>query len=178
MMGRWFAFIPLIVFGVMAAYFGLGLREDPSQIPSQLINEPLPAFDLAPVEGAAAGLSNADLAGHVSLLNVFGSWCPPCEVEHPMLMQIARSNIVPIYGVDWRDTPQAGAAWLARHGNPYSAVGLDPDSHLAIDLGISGAPESFLIDASGRVRYRHVGIINEADWTNTILPLIRELEAS
>ncbi|MGK0267366.1 MAG: cytochrome c biogenesis protein CcmG/thiol:disulfide interchange protein DsbE [Maricaulis sp.] len=177
-MGRWLAFLPLVLFAVMALYFGMGLREDPGAIPSQLINEPLPAFDLEPVAGRDHGLSNADLAGHVSLLNVFGSWCPPCEIEHPMLMQIARSGIVPIYGVDWRDTPEAGAAWLARHGDPYAAVGLDPDSHLAIDLGITGAPESFLIDATGRVRYRHVGIITQSDWTETILPLIRELEAS
>ncbi|WP_339748383.1 DsbE family thiol:disulfide interchange protein [uncultured Maricaulis sp.] len=178
MMGRWLAFIPLVVFAVMALYFGMGLREDPSAIPSQLIDEPLPAFDLAPVAGSEQGLSNADLAGHVSLVNVFGSWCPPCAIEHPMLMQIARSGVVPIYGVDWRDTPEAGAAWLARHGNPYTAVGLDPESHLAIDLGITGAPESFLVDAAGRVRYRHVGMITQADWTETILPLIRELDAS
>ena len=177
-MGRWLAFLPLVAFAVLAIYFGLGLREDPSEIPSQLIDEPLPAFDLAPIAGVEEGLSNADLAGHVSLLNVFGSWCPPCLVEHPMLMQIHRSGIVPIYGIDWRDTPETGAAWLARHGNPYTRVGLDPESHLAIDLGITGAPESFLIDAEGRVRYRHVGIITEDDWTGTILPMIRELEAS
>ncbi|WP_417494122.1 DsbE family thiol:disulfide interchange protein [Maricaulis sp.] len=176
-MGRWLAFMPLVLFAVLAVYFGLGLREDPGAIPSQLIDEPLPAFELAPVVGAEAGLANTDLAGHVSLLNVFGSWCPPCAIEHPMLMQIARSGIVPIYGIDWRDTPEAGAAWLERHGNPYTAVGLDPDSHLAIDLGITGAPESFLIDRDGRVRYRHVGIITDTDWTQTLLPLIRELEA-
>lgn len=105
-------FLPLIGFLVMAVYFGMGLREDPSEIPSQLIERELPAFDLSPIAGFEEGLSNDDLLGQVSLLNVFGSWCPPCAVEHPMLMQIARSGVVPIYGIDWKDPPGAGSAWL------------------------------------------------------------------
>ena len=176
-MKRIVLFLPLALFAVMALYFGLGLREDPSEIPSQLIDRELPEFDLPPIEGFEAGLSNADLAGQVSLLNVFGSWCPPCAIEHPMLMQISRSGVVPIYGVDWKDPPGAGTAWLERNGNPYQRVGDDPDGRLAIDLGITGAPETFIIDRAGRVRYRHVGVITEDIWEGTLRPLVEHLQA-
>ena len=95
-----------------------------------------------------------------------------------MLMQISRSGVVPIYGINWRDAPGAGAAWLERHGNPYTRVGDDPYGRLAVDLGITGAPETFLLDRDGRVRYRHVGVITEEDWRETIRPMIQELERS
>lgn len=137
----------------------------------------MPQFDLPPIEGHEAGLSNADLEGQVSLLNVFGSWCPPCAIEHPMLMQISRSGVVPIYGVDWKDPPGAGTRWLERNGNPYQRVGDDSDGRLAIDLGITGAPETFIIDRAGRVRYRHVGVITEEVWTATLRPLVEHLQA-
>ena len=176
-MNRVFLFLPLAIFAVMLVYFALGLREDPSEIPSQMIDRALPEFELAGVAEGEPGLSNTDLLGQVSLLNVFGSWCPPCAIEHPMLMQISRSGRVPIYGVDWRDPPGAGAAWLERNGNPYQRVGDDAQGRLAIDLGITGAPETFLIDREGRVRFHHVGIIDEDVWRNTLLPVIEELEA-
>ncbi|OLF77876.1 thiol:disulfide interchange protein [Maricaulis sp. W15] len=176
-MNRVFLFLPLAIFLVMGVYFGLGLREDPSAIPSQMIDRPLPVFDLPGIADGEPGLASSDLAGHVSLLNVFGSWCPPCEIEHPMLMQISRSGRVPIYGVDWRDRPGDGAAWLARHGNPYQRVGDDAQGRLAIDLGITGAPESFLVDREGRVRFHHVGIIDETVWRDVLLPRIEALEA-
>jgi cytochrome c biogenesis protein CcmG/thiol:disulfide interchange protein DsbE len=177
-MNRILPFLPLVLFAVLAIYFAMGLRQDPSEIPSQLIDEPLPLFVLEPIEGFDDGLSNADLAGHVSLLNVFGSWCQPCMVEHPMLMQIKRTGLVPIYGIDWRDPPGVGTAWLQRNGNPFSRIGDDPQGRLVIDLGVSGAPETFLIDQHGRVRYRHVGVITPADWQDIIKPLIEELQAS
>ena len=176
-MTRVLLFLPLVLFAVMALYFGLGLREDPSEIPSQLIDRELPEFDLPPIQGFEAGLSNADLEGQVSLLNVFGSWCPPCAIEHPMLMQISRSGTVPIYGVDWKDPPGAGTAWLERNGNPYQRIGNDAEGRLAIDLGITGAPETFIIDRAGRVRYRHVGVITEEIWEGTLRPLVEHLQA-
>lgn len=175
-MNRAFLFLPLAVFVVMGVYFALGLREDPSSIPSRMIDRPLPAFDLAAIAEGEPGFSNADLDGQVALVNVFGTWCPPCEIEHPMLMQISRSGRVPIYGVDWRDEPGAGAAWLARNGNPYQRVGDDPDGDLAFELGITGAPETFLIDRQGQVRFHHVGIIDETVWRDTLLPMIEALE--
>jgi len=176
-MNRVFLFLPLVIFLVMGLYFGLGLRQDPSAIPSQQIDRPLPEFDLPGIADGEPGLSSADLVGQVSLLNVFGSWCPPCAIEHPMLMQISRSGRVPIYGVDWRDRPGDGAAWLARHGNPFARVGDDPQGRLAIDLGITGAPETFVIDQEGRVRFHHVGIVDETVWRDTLLPVIVALEA-
>jgi cytochrome c biogenesis protein CcmG/thiol:disulfide interchange protein DsbE len=176
-MTRLVLFVPLLLFAVMAVYFGLGLREDPSEIPSQLIDRELPPFDLPPIEGFDAGLSSRDLRGQVSLLNVFGSWCPPCAVEHPMLMQIARSGAVPIYGIDWKDPPGAGAAWLERNGNPYVRVGDDSEGRVAIDLGLTGAPETFLIDRAGRVRYRHVGVITPEAWRDTLRPLVEHLQS-
>ncbi|WP_203292523.1 DsbE family thiol:disulfide interchange protein [Maricaulis parjimensis] len=176
-MSRLVLFLPLVLFAVMAVYFGMGLREDPSEIPSQLIDRELPAFDLPAISGDVEGLSNTDLVGQVSLLNVFGSWCPPCAVEHPMLMQIARSGVVPIYGIDWKDPPGAGSAWLERNGNPYQRVGDDASGRTAIDLGITGAPETFIIDHLGRVRYRHVGVITEQVWTDRLRPLVEHLQA-
>ncbi|RKR02702.1 DsbE family thiol:disulfide interchange protein [Maricaulis maris] len=176
-MNRVFLFLPLAIFLVLGVYFGLGLREDPSAIPSQMIDRPLPVFDLPGIADGEPGLASTDLAGHVSLLNVFGSWCPPCEIEHPMLMQISRSGRVPIYGVDWRDRPGDGAVWLARHGNPYQRAGDDAQGRVAIDLGITGAPESFLVDREGRVRFHHVGIIDETVWRDVLLPRIEALEA-
>ena len=176
-MNRLFFFLPLAIFAVMGVYFALGLREDPSAIPSQMIDRPLPAFDLGGIAEGEPGLSRADLDGQVALLNVFGSWCPPCEIEHPMLMQISRSGRVPIYGVNWRDAPGAGAAWLARNGNPYHRVGNDAEGDLVFELGITGAPETFLVDRQGRVRFHHVGIIDETVWRGTLLPMIETLEA-
>ncbi|WP_291844131.1 DsbE family thiol:disulfide interchange protein [Maricaulis sp.] len=176
-MNRAFLFLPLAIFIVMGVYFALGLREDPSAIPSQMIDRPLPAFDLAGIAEGEPGLSRADLDGRVALLNVFGSWCPPCEIEHPMLMQISRSGRVPIYGVNWRDAPGDGAAWLARNGNPYHRVGDDAAGNLAFELGITGAPETFLVDQQGRVRFHHVGIIDETVWRSILLPMIEALEA-
>lgn len=174
-MSRFLVFAPLALFLALAVYFAVGLREDPTDIPSQLIDAPLPEFDLPPIEGFDQGLSSADLTGEVVLLNYFGSWCPPCLVEHPMLMQIARSGEVPIYGIDWRDEPGAGTAWLQRHGNPYTRIGDDASGRLAIDFGITGAPETFVIDRAGRVRYRHVGIITQDVWRQTLRPMIEAL---
>lgn len=176
-MNRILLTIPVILFAILGVYFAIGLREDPRLLESQLIDEALPAFDLPAIEGHTTGLSSDDLQGHVSLLNVFGSWCPPCEIEHPMLMQISRSGRVPIYGIDWRDPPGAGSAWLARNGNPYARVGDDPDGRLAIDLGVTGAPETFLIGRDGRVKYRHIGIITPEIWQDVLIPMIEELEA-
>jgi len=177
-MTRLFAFIPLAFFAAMAVYFAMGLQEDPGEIPSQLIDQPLPDFELAPIQGTEFGFTDDDLQGEVILLNYFGSWCPPCLQEHPMLMQIARSGVVPIYGVDWKDEPGAGAAWLQRYGNPYVRVGDDASGRLAIDFGLTGAPETFLIDREGRVRYRHVGIITEDVWNETLRPMVEALQRS
>lgn len=174
---RYLGFIPLALFLVMGVYFALGLRQDPNDIPSALIDETLPEFELAPVYAGDAPLASTDLVGEVAVLNVFGSWCPPCLTEHPVLLEIAARYDVPLYGMDWREPPEVGRAWLERHGNPYTRVGNDASGRVAIDLGVTGAPESFIIDAAGRVRHRHVGIITPDIWQTQLWPIIETLRA-
>ncbi len=171
--------LPLAIFAAIAVYFWFGLGRDPNAIPSVLIGQPVPAFTLAPLPGAETGLSSADLRGQVSLVNVFGSWCVACQAEHPFLMTLAREENVAIFGIDWREKrPEAGTEWLARYGNPYRLVGADPESKAAIALGVSGAPETFVIDRDGIVRHRQVGPITPEIWENELRPLVRSLQAA
>jgi len=170
-----FVLAPLAVFAAIAGAFAVGLTRDPSAIPSALIDRPLPEFDLPPIQGFQQGLASADLKGEVSLLNVFGSWCVSCHIEHPVLMQLAASGAVPIRGLNWKDKPGDGAAWLARLGNPYDRIGDDPEGRVIFDLGVTGAPETFVIDKEGRVRYKHTGPITPEVWEKTLRPLIEEL---
>ncbi|CCG08306.1 DsbE family thiol:disulfide interchange protein [Pararhodospirillum photometricum] len=173
---RWVYFLPLGVVALLVVLFLVGLDRDPRLLPSQLINRPLPAFSLEPLPGRGRPLDSAALKGDVSLVNVFGSWCVACQQEHPMLLAIQREGLVRIHGVDWREKdPADGLAWLNRHGDPYDRVGLDPDSHVVIDLGVTGAPETFVVDAQGVVRYKHTGPITPEVWSQTLKPLILSL---
>ncbi len=175
---RKLAFLPLILFLGLAAVFWWQLGKDPSKLPSALIDRPVPAFDLPPIPGRDDhGLSSADLTGQVTLLNVFGSWCVACLAEHPMLNRIQQLGLVPLNGIDWRDEPAKAAAWLKKHGDPFDRIGMDPKSHVAIDLGVTGAPETFVIDKTGAVRYKHVGPITPDVWRNTLKPLVEELQS-
>jgi len=169
-------FVPLAVLAVLAVYFSLGLGRDPAVLPSALINTPVAKFDLPPIEGKSKGFSNTDLKGTVSLVNVFGSWCVACQVEHPFLMELAKKNVLPIHGIDWRETDRkAGPAWLKRFGNPYTLIGDDPKSRGAIAFGVTGAPESFIVDKEGVIRFKHTGPLDEKIWANTIMPIVEEL---
>ncbi|PQA86861.1 DsbE family thiol:disulfide interchange protein [Hyphococcus luteus] len=169
---------PILVFVVVGAFFAYGLTRDPSNIPSQLIDRPLPEFDLPAIQGLQDGLSTEDIKGEVALVNVFASWCVSCHIEHPVLMELTKANAVPIYGLNWKDAPGDGKAWLDRYGNPYKAVGDDQKGRVAIDLGVTGAPETFVVDRQGRVRFKVVGPITEQYWTDTLQPLIEELRRS
>ncbi|MFN3075526.1 MAG: DsbE family thiol:disulfide interchange protein [Alphaproteobacteria bacterium] len=171
---------PLLIFLVLLAFFaerlvGIHRGDAPNLLPSVLINRPVPEFSLEPLPGRGRPLASADLKGKVSLVNIFGSWCVSCAAEHPFLMSLKKSGAVVVHGIDWRDDPVKGAAWLARHGDPYDRVGLDPDSQVAIDFGVTGAPESFVVDAAGVIRYKVVGPISAEVWTQTLEPMIREL---
>jgi len=171
-------FIPLILFVGLAAYFWSGLGRDPSVVPSVLIDKPVPPIVLAPIEGRERGLTSNDLQGEVSLVNIFGSWCIACRIEHPFLMRLKEQSIIPIHGIDWREkSPEAGPNWLALHGDPYTLIGADPDSHAAIALGVTGAPETFIIDASGVIRYKHVGPITPEVWKETLWPIVQRLRS-
>src|SRR5262249_13730917 len=141
--------LPVVVFVGVILGFVFGLRRDPSMLPSQLIGKPLPPMNLAAVRpNDAAGLTNADFQDGPVLLNVFGSWCYACRFEHPFLMKL-RSEGVVIHGVDWNDPPEKGAAWLQQFGDPYARIGNDPNSKTAVDLGVTGAPETFVVDRHG-----------------------------
>jgi cytochrome c biogenesis protein CcmG/thiol:disulfide interchange protein DsbE len=169
--------IPLALLIVLAGYFWAGLGRDPQIIPSVLIDTPVPDIDLPPIKGRDAGLTTADLRGEVSLVNIFGSWCVACRVEHPFLMRLKAEDAVTIHGIDWREKhPDDGPAWLARLGDPYTLIGDDPDSRAAIQFGVTGAPETFIVDAAGVIRYKHIGPITPEAWEKTLLPIIRTLK--
>ena len=175
-MKRLIYILPLAAFVVIAAYLGVGLTRDPHTLPSVLIDQDVPPFSLAAIEGREKGFSSADLVGKVSLVNVFGSWCAACRIEHPFLMKLREDGVVPIHGINWREeNRQAGPAWLARFGDPYTLIGDDPKSKGAIAFGVTGAPETFIVDARGVIRYKHVGPITPEVWESTLWPLIQEL---
>lgn len=168
--------LPLALFLVLAIYFWVGLGKDPHEVPSVLIDQKVAPFALAPLQGRERGFSSDDLRGQVSLVNIFGSWCAACRIEHPFLMELKRQGTVPVHGIDWREKDrQAGPAWLARHGDPYALVGDDPDSRAAIAFGVTGAPETFIVDAGGVIRYKHVGPITPEVWEETLWPIVRRL---
>ena len=177
-MMKFFYFAPLALFLFIAIYFANGLSRDPGYMPSMLMDQPVPEFDLPPISGREVGLSSADLKGEVAMVNVFGSWCVSCEIEHPQLLAIASEGIVPIHGLDWKDKPGTGAAWLADQGDPYQRVGDDRDGRVAIDFGVTGAPETFIIDRDGRVRHKHVGPIREVHWRTVLKPMIEDLKSA
>jgi len=176
---RRLAFIaPVVVFlGIAVALF-IGLGRDPKILPSMLIDKPLPAFDLPDARPGTVdrGLASTDFTGEPMLLNVFGSWCVSCRVEHPMLLRLSQEG-VPVHGLNWKDPGDAGARWLADLGDPYSRIGYDPTGRTGIDLGVTGAPETFVIDKRGIVRYRHVGPITPDVWDETLAPLMARLRA-
>lgn len=171
----WIFLLPGILFAVLAAGFFGGLGTDSTRLPSALIDQKAPDFALPPLGGAGPGFSSADLAGQVSLVNTFASWCAPCRTEHPVLNELAKSKRVAIYGINYKDKADAAAAWIAALGNPYSRIGVD-DGRVGIEWGVYGVPETFVVDRTGRIRHRHVGPLTQADIERTILPLVAKLE--
>ena len=171
--------LPVFVFVALAAALGVQLLTgDPSKVPSALIDKPVPEFALPPVQGfeEAGGFATADLGqGKIALVNIFASWCGPCRVEHPLLMALAEAGTVPLYGINYKDKPEDAERWLGRLGNPYTLMGADLDGRTAIDWGVYGVPETFVVDGAGRIRHRHVGVLSQYDLEETVLPLIEEL---
>lgn len=180
-MKRLMFLLPVAIFGVLAVYFAVGLTKDPRKMESVLINTPIAEFKLAAIKGRPNpgrewGLESDDFKGDVTLLNVFGSWCISCRVEHPFLMELKMEGDVPIHGIDWREEdPDAGPNWLKKFGDPYTLVGDDPKSRGAIAFGVTGAPETFIVDKQGVIRYKHVGPMTDEIWDATIYPLVQEL---
>lgn len=176
-MRRLLYILPLAVFGIIAAYFVAGLdpARDPSAVPSALIDRPAPSFTLDPLDPALPPVVSDDLRGEIVLVNFFASWCAPCRVEHPLLQQLAQEQNLPIYGIVYKDEPDAIRRWLDDLGNPYAMVAIDPDSRTAIDFGVYGVPETYVIDREGRIRFRFAGPLDPMTIETTLLPLLAEL---
>jgi cytochrome c biogenesis protein CcmG, thiol:disulfide interchange protein DsbE len=171
--------IPLLVLAALVGIFAVSLNHDPSYIPSVLINKPAPDFALPPVAGVASpGFDTEALKGHVSVVNVFASWCVPCRDEHPVLMAIKDQIGVPIYGINQKDKPDNASAFLAELGNPYAAVGADSNGRASIDWGVYGVPETFVVDAKGIITYKIVGPMDADKVKAALLPAIEKAKAA
>jgi len=166
-------FLPLLLFALLAITLFRGLGLDPGAMPSALLDRPLPAFSL-PGLGRTDLLSEADVVGQAALLNVWATWCVSCRVEHPYLKQLAEQG-VPIFGINYKDDDGAAQRWLDELGNPYRFNIADREGTLGLDLGVYGAPETYLLDTNGVVRYRHAGVVDEKVWQTILEPLYREL---
>jgi cytochrome c biogenesis protein CcmG/thiol:disulfide interchange protein DsbE len=169
--------LPVLLFAGIVGYFAIGLTRDPSTLPSALIDKPAPAFDL-PGLGTRQGLAAADLEGAVTVVNFFASWCAPCRVEHPLLMRLAREGRITLYGVAYKDRPEDSERFLAQLGDPYERIGVDRDGRVAIDFGVYGVPETYVLDKAGKIRYRHVGPLTPEAWRTEVAPLVQKLGES
>jgi cytochrome c biogenesis protein CcmG/thiol:disulfide interchange protein DsbE len=167
--------IPAAIFAVLVGFFWVGLSKDPSVVPSPFIGKPAPEFHLQDLADLEATVSNADLVGQPSILNVWATWCVGCRQEHETLMQLAAMDIVPIYGLNYRDNRDQALQWLVRLGDPYMATGYDPDGAAGLDWGVYGAPETFLMDADGIVVYKHLGPLSLAVWRQEFMPRIHAM---
>jgi len=168
--------LPLAVFLIIVAFLWVGLYRDPREVPSPLVDKPAPAFTLAQLHEPGKKLSTDDMKGQVWLLNVWASWCVSCRVEHPLLVELARANVVPVIGLNYKDRNELGKQWLAQNGDPYKISVVDADGRVGIDWGVYGVPETFVIDKNGMIRYKQIGPITTEALEQKILPLIRQLQ--
>ena len=169
--------IPFVMFVGLAVFFWRGLSLDPQNLPSAHLGKPLPEFRLVSLVDPSSQLTASSLKGHITLLNVWASWCEACTDEQAFLMNLAKQGVL-IYGLNYKDNPLNAKEWLETWGNPYQLVGEDIHGRVAIDLGVYGAPETFLIDKAGIILYRHVGVLNSSVWQQEFLPRIKQLEQS
>ncbi|KAA5605095.1 DsbE family thiol:disulfide interchange protein [Roseospira marina] len=170
-------FLPLIVVAILLVFFIVGLQRDPRALPSVLLDRPVPTFSLPGLPDRDPALTDPGaFQGKVVLLNFFGSWCVACLQEHPVLKRIQAEGLVPLHGIAFKDKPEDTLRWLGRHGDPYDAIGYDTTNRIAIEFGVTGAPETFVIDKQGVIRHKHVGPITDEVWVNTLRPLIEDLQ--
>ncbi|WP_286220173.1 DsbE family thiol:disulfide interchange protein [Marinobacter apostichopi] len=174
-MKRFLLFLPLLIAVVLGVVLFAGIGKDPTKLESALIGKPVPAFNLEDLNTPETQLNETLFKGKVQLLNVWGTWCPACRDEHDDLMWLAEEQGVSIVGLNYKDNRDDALVWLDRLGNPYSTSIYDPRGTLGFDLGVYGAPETFVIDEQGVVRYRHVGVVNEKIWQETLLPVINDI---
>lgn len=167
--------IPIFLFLLLSVFLWRGLSLDPHHLPSVQIGRHLPQFSVRQLHNPKANFTSKELQNQVVLLNIWASWCEACIEEQVFLLELARKG-VPIYGLNYKDNPKEALHWLAQWGNPYKIIGQDRQGKIAIDLGVYGAPETFLIDKKGIIRYRHVGVMDQDIWTHTISPMMKKLE--
>tara|TARA_R110002167_G_scaffold366367_3_gene595490 strand:+ start:12517 stop:13020 length:504 start_codon:yes stop_codon:yes gene_type:complete len=161
---------------ILGLFLWKGLSIDPKALPSALLDKPVPIFGLPWLERPGQTLTQEVFKGKVSLLNVWATWCPSCRQEHPFLMELAHNRNIPIYGLDYKDSVAAANKWFSDLGNPYLANIFDEKGTLGFNLGVYGAPETYIIDKNGIIRYRHVGPLNDAIWKETLLPVFSRLQ--
>src|SRR5438876_300896 len=174
----WLVLVPIALFMALAALFYRGLSGNPSEIPSVLIDKPVPEFALAPNDGLAVpGFDSSDLAkGGITLVNVWASWCVPCRSEHPLLVELAKRNDIKVYGINYKDEAENARRFLGSLGNPFAAVGTDWNGRVAIDWGVYGVPETFVVDGKGIIRLKWIGELTPEAMRDTIGPKIEELK--
>ncbi|MFO7787052.1 MAG: DsbE family thiol:disulfide interchange protein [Halospina sp.] len=169
-MNRIWLFLPLVLAVTLGVVLYWGLGEDPSELDSALVGREVPSFELSMLHDSEASADQEIFKGKVQLLNVWGTWCAACRVEHPHLNRLSEQG-VPIVGLNYKDERGAALDWLEERGDPYSRVIYDPEGSLGFDLGVYGAPETYLIDAEGIVRHRHVGVVDQDVWESDFEPL-------
>lgn len=168
--------IPLIVFVLMAAFLGAGLRLNPREVPSPLIGKPAPVFDLPQLHYPELRFTAEQMRGQVWVLNIFASWCPPCLAEHPYVTQLAKEPGVKVIGLNYKDRAEDAKAWLRKHGDPYAQIAVDSDGQVGIDYGSYGVPETFVIDKRGVIRHKQIGPITPKALQADILPMLAKLK--
>jgi cytochrome c biogenesis protein CcmG/thiol:disulfide interchange protein DsbE len=170
--------IPLVLFLVLAVFLAIGLNRDPHEVPSPLINKAAPAFEIPQLSESNQSFSPASMKGQVWILNVWASWCVACREEHPVLVELAKSKMAPIIGLDYKDKREDALAMLAKQGNPYLLSAFDSNGRVGIDYGVYGVPETYVIDKAGIIRFKHIGPITMDLLNKKIYPLISELQKS
>ena len=170
--------VPATVFLLLGAMFYWGLWNKDDRLPSTLIGKPIPEFSLPPIEGRENGLSSANLRGKVSIVNVWASWCVPCRVEMPLLVELAATGTVPIHGINLRDDPAEARAFLAELGDPYTRIGADRNGRVSIDWGVYGVPETYIVDAAGMIRYKFIGPLSPESYRDVFLPELDKILAT
>ena len=168
--------LPLALFLVLVVFLAIGLSRDPREVPSPLLDKPAPAFTLPQLAEPQLSFKSEEMRGKVWLLNVWASWCVACREEHPVLLELARTRLVPVYGLNYKDERQDALNWLKEFGDPYTMSLVDADGRVGIDYGVYGVPETFVIDRDGVIRYKQIGPVTPDALKNKIIPLVRELQ--
>jgi cytochrome c biogenesis protein CcmG/thiol:disulfide interchange protein DsbE len=167
--------LPLAIFAILVGFLWRGLSLDPREVPSPLIDKPAPRFNLARLDDASRTIARDDMLGKVWMLNVWASWCVACREEHPTLVELSRQKLVPIVGLNYKDTRPEGLGWLSQFGNPYDVSAFDQNGRVGIDFGVYGVPETFVIDKKGVIRMKHIGPLTPQVVQTRLVPLLKEL---